>query len=125
MNSFWIKLDGFSCQTKINFTEQGPLTTSEMEHFEIIIDSWKLLTSTANSLDVPCLNYDFQRTEEGCSNVNSLVVFVDGGWPFFDFTSNQKCNHDSSETILETLSIPEKALQTLLNTNINEAEVSS
>ena len=74
MNSFWIKLDGFSCQTKINFTEQGPLTTSEMEPFETIIDSWKLLTSVANSLDVPCLNYDFQRTEEGCSNVNSLVV---------------------------------------------------
>ena len=57
--------------------------------------------------------------------MNSLVVFVDGGRHNFVFIPNQKCNHDSNETILETLSIPEKALQTLLNTNIDEAQVSS
>ena len=73
-----------------------------MEPFLTIIDSCKLLTSVANSLDPLSLNYDFQRTEEGCSNVNSLVAFVDGGRALFVFIPNQKCNHDSNETILET-----------------------
>ena len=47
--------------------------------------------------------------------MNSLVVFVDGG------RSLLKCNHDSNETILEILSIPEKALKALLNINVNAA----
>ena len=44
--------------------------------------------------------------------MNSLVVFVDGERHNFVFIPNQKCNHDSNEIILETLSIPEKALKT-------------
>ena len=121
VNSFWIELDGIFCQIKINFTEQGPLPTSKTEPVVAIIDSWNLLTSDANSLDPPWLNYGFQRTEESCSNVNSLVVFVDGGRSLFVFSPNQKCNHDSNETILEILSIPEKALKALLNINVNAA----
>ena len=73
MNSFWIELDGIFCQIKINFTEQGPLPTSKTEPVVAIIDSWNLLTSDANSLDPPWLNYDFQRIEEGCSIVNWMV----------------------------------------------------
>ena len=53
--------------------------------------------------------------------MNSLVVFVDGGRHNFVFIPNQKFNHDSNETILETLSIPEKALKTLLKINVNAA----
>ena len=53
--------------------------------------------------------------------MNSLVVFVDGGRHNFVFIPNQKCNHDSNETILETHSIPEKALKTLLKINVNAA----
>ena len=123
MNSFWIELDGFFCQTKINFSTPGPLTTFKMELFVTIVNSWKLLTCVASSLDPPWLNYDFQRTEEGCSNVNSLVVCVDGGRPLFVFTPNTKCNQDFNETILETLSILEKALKMLLNIsgNVNAA----
>ena len=105
MKSFWIELDGFFCETKINFTKPGPLSTSKIELFVIIVDSWKLLTSVSSSLDPPWLNYDFQRTEEGCSNVNSLVEYVDDGKPFFVFIPNPKCNRDSNETILETLNM--------------------
>ena len=67
----------FFCETKINVTKPGPLSTSNIGLFVIIADSWKLLTSISSSLDPPWLNYDFQRTEEGCSNVNSVVVYVD------------------------------------------------
>ena len=74
MNSFWIELDGFFCQTKINFGKQGPLTTFKMELFVTIVNSWKLLTSVASSLDPPWLTYDFQRTEEDYSNVTSLAI---------------------------------------------------
>ena len=103
MNSFWIELDGFFCQTKINFKKTGPLPTSKMEPFVTIFDIWKLLTSVASSLDPSLLNYDFRRTEEGYSNVNSLVEYVDDGRPLFIFIPNPKCDHDSNETILETL----------------------
>ena len=82
MNSFWNELACFFSQTKINFTESGSLPTSKMEPFVTIFDNWKLLTSAASSLDPPWLNYDFQRTEEGCSNVNSLGEYVDEGDPF-------------------------------------------
>ena len=54
------------------------MPTSKIEPFVTIIDSWKPLTSVANNLDPPWLNYDFERTEEDYSNVNSLVVFADG-----------------------------------------------
>ena len=58
--------------------------------------------------------YDFQRTEEGCSDVNSLMVYVDGGRPFFVFIPNPKCDQDFNEkTILETHRMPEKALKML------------
>ena len=123
MKSFWIELDGFFCETKINFTKPGPLSTSKIELFVIIVDSWKLLTSVSSSLDPPWLNYDIQRTEEGCSNVNSVVVYVDGERPLFVFIPNPKCNQDFNETILETLSMSEKALKILLNIfgNVNAA----
>ena len=115
MKNFRIELDGFFCETKINFTKPGPLSTSKKELFVIIVDSWKLLTSVWSSLDQPWLNYDIQRTEEGCSNVNSVVVYVDGERPLFVFILNSKCNQDFNETILETLSMSEKALKILLN----------
>ena len=94
-----------------------------MELFVTIFNSWKLLTSVASSQDLPWLNYDFQRTEEGCSNVNSLVEYADDGWSIFVFIKNPKRNHDSNETILETLSMSEKALKMLLNIlgNVNAA----
>ena len=49
--------------------------------------------------------------------------YVDDGRPIFLFTPNPKCNHDSNETVLETLSISEKALKMLLNIfgNVNAA----
>ena len=115
MKSFWIELDGFFCESKINFTKPGPLSPSKIELFVIIVDSWKLLTSVSSSLDPPWLKYDIQKTEEGCSNVNSVVVYVDGERPLFVFIPNPKCNQDFNETILETLSMSEKALKILLN----------
>ena len=123
MKSFWIELDGFFCETKINFTKPRPLSTSKIELFVIIADNWKLLTSVSSSLDPPWLNYDIQRTEEGFSNVNSVVVNVDGERPFFVFKPNLKCNQDFNETILETHNMSEKALKILLNIfdNVNAA----
>ena len=115
MKSFWIELDGFFCETKINFTKLGPLSTSKIELFVIIVDSWKLLTSVSSSLDPPWLNYDIQRTEEGCSNVNFVVVHVDDERTIFVLIPNPKCNQDLNETILETLSMSEKDLKALLN----------
>ena len=94
MNSFWIELDGVFCQTKINFTKPGPLQISKMKIFVTIVDSWNLLTSIASSLDPPLLNYDFQKTEEGCSDVASLVVYVDGGRHLSVFIPNPKFNQD-------------------------------
>ena len=74
-----------------------------------------MLTSVTSSLDPPRLNYDFQRTEEGCSNVNSMVEYVDGESLLFIFIPNPKCNRDFNETILETLNMSQKALKILLN----------
>ena len=73
MNSFWIELDSFFCQTKINFTKSGPLATSKMELFVTIVDNWKLLTSVSSSLDPTRLNYYFQRTEKGLTFVSSSL----------------------------------------------------
>ena len=58
-----------------------------------------------------------------CSNVNSVVVYVDGEKPLFVFIPNPKCNQDFNETILETLSMSEKTLKVLLNisNNVNAA----
>ena len=84
-----------------------------MELFVTIISNWKLLTSFESSLDPSLLYYDSQRTEECCSNVNSLVVYVNRGRPLFAFVSNPKCNQDFNETILKTLSMPEKVLKML------------
>ena len=55
--------------------------------------------------------------------MNSLVEYVDDGRPLFVFIPNPKCNHDSNETILETLSMLEKVLKMLLNIfdNVNAA----
>ena len=103
MKSFWIELDGFFCESKINFTKPGPLSPSKIELFVIIVDIWKLLTSVSSSLDPPWLKYDIQKTEEGCSNVNSVVVYVDGERPLFVFIPNPICNQDFNEFILETL----------------------
>ena len=82
-----------------------------------------MLTSVSISLDPPWLNYDIQRTEEVCSNVNSVVVYVDGERPFFVLKPNLKCNQDFHETILEIHNISEKALKILLNIfdNVNVA----
>ena len=48
---------------------------------------------------------------------------MDGERPLFVFKTNPKCNQDFSETILETLSMSEKALKILLNIfgNLNAA----
>ena len=123
VKSFLIELVGFCCETKINATKPRPLPTSKIELFVIIVDSWKLSTSVSSSLDPPWLNFDFQRTEEGCSNVNSVIVYVDGEKPLFAFIPNPKCNQDFYGTILETLSMSEKALKMLLNIfgNVNAA----
>ena len=43
------------------------------------------------------------------------MEYVDDGRPLFVFIPNPKCNHDSNETILETLSMSGKALKMLLN----------
>ena len=55
--------------------------------------------------------------------MNSLVGYVDDGRPIFVFIPNPKCNLDSSETILKTLSMSEKALKMLSNIfgNVNAA----
>ena len=52
-----------------------------------------------------------------------MVVYLDGERPLFVFLPNPKCNQDSNETILEALSISEKALKMLLNIsdNVNAA----
>ena len=112
INSFWIELDVFFfCQTKVNFTKPGPLPTSKMELFVKRVEGWELLTSVPSSLDPPCINYDFQRSEEDCPNINYQVVYVNGQRPLFIFIPNPKCNQDFNETILETLSMSEKALK--------------
>ena len=51
------------------------------------------------------------------------MVYVDGEKPLFVFIPNAKSNQNFNETILETLSIPEKALKMLLNfsDNVNAA----
>ena len=48
---------------------------------------------------------------------------MDGERPLFVFIPNPKCNQDFNETILETLSMSEKALKILLNIfgNVNVA----
>ena len=52
-----------------------------------------------------------------------LVDYGDDGRPLFAFIPNQRCNQDFNETILETLSMSEKALKMLLNIsgNVNAA----
>ena len=47
--------------------------------------------------------------------MSSLVEYVDGGKLLFVFIPNPKCSHESNETILETLSMSEKASKMLLN----------
>ena len=44
---------------------------------------------------------------------------MDGERPLFAFIPNPKCNYDFNETILETLSMSEKALKVLLNISRN------
>ena len=48
---------------------------------------------------------------------------MDGDRSFFVFIPNPKCNQDFNETILETLSMLEKAFKVLLNIsdNVNAA----
>ena len=99
MNSFWIELDEFFCLTKNNFTKPGPLQISKVKISVTIVDSWNLLTSIASSVDPPLLNYDFQKTEEGYSDVASLVECADGGRHLFVFIPNPKPNEYFNETI--------------------------
>ena len=51
------------------------------------------------------------------------MIYVDDERPHFVFIPNPKCNQDFNETILETLSMSEKALKMLLNIsdNVNAA----
>ena len=51
------------------------------------------------------------------------MVYVDGERPLFIFIPNLNCNQDFKITILETLSMSEKALKILLNIfgNVNAA----
>ena len=67
MKSFWIRLDGFFCQTKIYFTKPGPLPRSKMEFFVTINDSWKLLFPVSSNLDPPppWLSCNFQENWRG------------------------------------------------------------
>ena len=77
-----------------------------MELFVAIANIWKLLTSVASSLNTSLINYGFKRTEEDCSNVATLVLYVNGGRPLFVFIPNPKCNQDFNKIILETLNMP-------------------
>ena len=47
------------------------------------------------------------------------MVYVDDGRPLFIFIPNPKRNQDFNETILETLSMSEKALKMQLNISDN------
>ena len=120
MTSFWIELDGFFSTKNNNFGKPGHLPTSKMKFFVTIFHGWKLLTSAASSLDPRWLDYDFHRTAEGCSDVNSLVVCVDGGRPNFVFIPNTKCSQDFNETALEALSMPESLFHQNYKNNQDE-----
>ena len=54
-------------------------------------------------------------------NWRGLLKYEFPGGPLFGFIPNQKYNRDSNETILETLSIPEKAVKPLFKINVNAA----
>ena len=101
---------------KTSFCQSG--TLANIKHGDLCNNSWHLKTSITNSLDPSLLNYDFQRTEEGCSNVNSLVM-LDGGRPLFVFMPNLKYYQDFNETILETIRMLEKSLKMLVNISSN------
>ena len=77
------------------------------------------MISLSSILDPPWPSYDIQRTEEDCSNVNSVVVYVDGELTLFAFISNQSCNRNFNETVLETLSMTENVLKLLLTISGN------
>ena len=62
--------------------------------------------------------YGFQRTEMGCSGMNSLKVCVYGGRPDFVFIPNTKRSQNFNETILETFSMPEKAFSSRITKTI-------
>ena len=51
--------------------------------------------------------------------MNSLLVFVDDGRPLLVFVPNSNCNQEFNETIIETHSMPGKALKMLLNISGN------
>ena len=91
------------CETKVIFAKLRSLPTSKIELFVTIVHSWKLLTSVASSVDPPLLTYDFQRAEEDCSNVASLVVYVDGRRSLF-----LEYNLDFNETIWKLLPFQKK-----------------
>ena len=109
----------FFCQTKINFAKPRPFSTSKMELFVTIVDSWKLLISVVNSLDPPLLTYDFQRTEKDSSNVASLLIYVDGGRPFCSFLIQTQNVIKISMKLFRNFSMPEKDLKMLLNISRN------
>ena len=87
-----------SVKQKNDFAKPRPLTTSKIELFVTIVDSWKLLTFVIGSLNGPLLNYDFRKIAKGCPNVASLV-YGDGERPLFVFVPNPKCNRDFNQTI--------------------------
>ena len=47
------------------------------------------------------------------------MIYIDDERPLLVFIPNPKCNQDFNETILETLSMLEKALKMLLNISDN------
>ena len=89
----------FSVKQKNNFAKSRTSSISKMELFVATVNSWKLLTDIASSLDQPLLDRDFQRAEKGCSNVASLVVYVDVGKPLFVSIANPKWNQGFNATI--------------------------
>ena len=89
----------FSVKQKNNFAKSSTSSISKMELFVATVNSWKLLTDIASSLDQPLLNRDFQRAEKGCTNVASLAVYVDVGRPLFVSIANPKWNQGFNATI--------------------------
>ena len=93
MNRFLIELDGFFVRKKIIVLPNRDPCQHKMKLFVTTVNSWKLLTSVACSLDPPLLNYDFQKTGEGCSNLFFLLVYVDGGRAFFQWNYRNWCRN--------------------------------
>ena len=105
----WVELNYMAfLSKKINFGKAGLLPAFKMELFVTRFYSWTLLTSVASSLDPYLLDYNFQGTEEGCSDMNSLVVRVDGGRPNFVSFQTQNGVRISMKLFLKCLAYMKK-----------------